>query len=153
MKDSTPRSIFIWISARTSGRYSRSTSLVRRGLPDPSTGLVGLVFWSSFVHPQGSSSLCTDETTSPCAFDVVDCHKYDSTPTHSAIVRCEPRDDLLSGVHVPDGRSSCECGQLRSHCTRRCRFTGTNSKYTLNWRSSESRFSLHLAPLLKYHPS
>ncbi len=36
-----PRSICTWILATTSRRYSRNTSLVRRGLPNPSTGLVG----------------------------------------------------------------------------------------------------------------
>jgi hypothetical protein len=34
--------------------------------------------------PQRSGHLCIDETTGPCAFDVANCPKYDSTPVHSA---------------------------------------------------------------------
>jgi len=80
-------------------------------------------------------SLYVDETTGSCAFDVANCPQYNPTPTHSAIVRWEPRDYLPPGLHIPDGRRSRKRGQLRSHCTRRCRFTGTNSKYTPNQRS------------------
>ena len=89
-----------------------------------------------------------DETTRPGTFDVTDCSKYNPTSPHSTIVRREPRDNLLSGLHVPHGRRSRKCRQLRSHCTRRCRFAGTNSKYTLNWRSSELWFSPSLFALI-----
>ena len=86
---------------------------------------------------KGPSSFLIDETTRPGTFDVAGCSKYNPTLAHSTTVRCEPRDNILARLHVPHGRRSRERGQLRSHCTRRCRLTGTNSKYTLNRRSSE----------------
>jgi hypothetical protein len=114
---------------------------------------LGWVSFSLSACAQGSSTIWVDETTRPCAFDVTDCPKYNPTPAHPAIVRCEPRDNLLFGLYVPDGRGSRKRGQLRAHCTRRCRFTGTNNKHTPNWRSSGSRFSLPVHPSLKRHPS
>ena len=82
-----------------------------------------------------------DETTGSCAFDVSNCPKYNSTLVHSSTFRSEARDNLFPGLHVPDGRRGCKRGQLRSHCTRRCRFVGTNSKYTPNRPSGQSRLS------------
>ena len=105
-----------------------------------------LVFLS--VRAQRLIDFLIDETTRLGAFDVTDCPKYNPTLAHTTTVRCEPRDNVLSGLHVPHGRRSRKCRQLRSHCTRCCRFTGTNSKYTLNWRSSESWFSPSLFALI-----
>ena len=88
--------------------------------------------WVGFFLPLSTLFLALrsliDETTGPCAFDVANCPKYNPTPAHPTTFRCEARDNLHLGLHVPDGRHSRERGQLRSHCTRRCRFTGSNSK-------------------------